>query len=171
MLLAVSSPARVVYSCPQLNNRWDPAFFTLQVNATAGPNGCSGRASATANVRITSKPVLTWTVPAEPTYVCEDSTNTAVTVPFSVSTDNGAEPIVPDSITATDGRVCTKQANASSRKFAKVQLGLLPCSFAACCSLPKLCLPSSFTIQRCHTSSHTSLEGMGSWCFMFAVSS
>ena len=106
-VLAVASGATVVYACPQLAGTWSPSTFTLTLTASAGPAGCTSTNAATATVTINDQPVVTVTPPSVPVVICESSAATFVDATFTVARDNGNTLDVPDTITASDGRVCS----------------------------------------------------------------
>lgn len=55
-----------------------------------------------------------WVAPTEPIVV--GPSDNQVLVQFSVSTDNGQTPDVPEAVTASDGRVCNRLVNTKTRK-------------------------------------------------------
>jgi hypothetical protein len=111
-VLAVPSPSRVVYRCPRQGDTWPPGTFNLTLNAlAAGPTGCSGEGSATAQVVV--KPVVTVTVtPPVGVVPVSACSNASVDVTFTVETSGGdstGEVIminVPNNITSSNGTTC-----------------------------------------------------------------
>jgi hypothetical protein len=54
--------------------------------------------------------------PSEPFVVCQDSTASSVDVIFTARTSNGDSIRVPETITASDGRVCRAQGSTKDRE-------------------------------------------------------
>lgn len=74
--------------------------------------------------------------PTEPFVVCQDSNADSVDVSFTARTSNGDLIKVPETITASDGRVCTAQGSTNQRESATaaalvVMIILYPCRYSA----------------------------------------